>query len=140
MRNGKALAERYFEEAVEYYLNSREFLRSCPVENDRYQKIKLVQEAFGTAWLAILKALRGALVQRGVLPKKLPKSFDSYAQAVQKHLAFRNGKLMQALDSAYHEIHISGYHGGDLVTTYTVKAAMETARRIIETVSGRRIV
>ncbi len=139
MRNGNATAQRYFEEAIEYYRNSREILGKCPVANDRYQKVKLVQEAFGTAWLAILKALRGALTEQGLPPERLPKSYDAYVQLIRKHVGFHNGKLMQALDTAYHEIHISGYYGGDLVGTATVKAALDTAKRIIETVTRRRV-
>lgn len=139
MRTGNNTAEKHFSQVLEYYENSKGILKKCPAKYDTYQNPKLVQEAFGTAWLAVLKAVRGALIQRGVPAKQLPRSFDAYMQLARKHLAMRDGKLTHSLNAAYSEIHIAGYYGGDLVTTETVKSAFENARRIIENLSNRKM-
>jgi len=42
-------------EALRYLENARELLKKSPIEGDRYEDMKYVQEAYGTAYLAVLK-------------------------------------------------------------------------------------
>lgn len=44
-------------EALRYLQNARDILKATPVEDDLYTDKKPVQEAFGTAYLAVLEAV-----------------------------------------------------------------------------------
>lgn len=59
-------------EAIRYFENAKELLGKSPIEDDRYVDVKYVQEACGTAYLAILKAIDEYLIRRGVDVKELP--------------------------------------------------------------------
>jgi hypothetical protein len=59
-------------EAIRYYENAKELLSKSPIEDNRYVDIKYVQEACGTAYLAILKAIDEYLIKLGVSSKELP--------------------------------------------------------------------
>ncbi|MEW6067403.1 MAG: DUF5618 family protein [Nitrospirota bacterium] len=47
-----------------YLENTEELLSKSPIEGDRHEDIKYVQEACGAAYLAILKALDTYLLKR----------------------------------------------------------------------------
>jgi len=49
-------------EALRYLNSAREILRSAPTENGTYSDIKVVREACGTAYLAILVAVDEYLI------------------------------------------------------------------------------
>ncbi len=51
-------------EALRYSENAKETLKNAPTEYGTYTDIKYVQEACGTAYLAILKAVDEYLVKR----------------------------------------------------------------------------
>ncbi|MEW6687052.1 MAG: DUF5618 family protein [Candidatus Edwardsbacteria bacterium] len=59
-------SEAYHQEAIQYYHNAKELLKKSTVKYDRYQNKKFVQEACGTCYLAVLKAIDGYLLSRGV--------------------------------------------------------------------------
>lgn len=128
-----------YDEAIRYYRNARGLLARCRVEDGFYADMKPVQEAFGTAWLAIDKAIKAALVERGISPKAMPRSWDGLREAVAKHLAVRNGKLMSVLNRAYLSVHLGGYYWGDMQTPEMGRSAMDIARRVIEVLSGRAV-
>ena len=46
-------------EALRYLNNAREILKAVPIEDNTYADVKAVQEACGTAYLAVLKAIDG---------------------------------------------------------------------------------
>ncbi|MBI2058590.1 MAG: DUF5618 family protein [Nitrospirae bacterium] len=128
-----------FEEAFRYYRNARGLLARCEVKDDIYSDIKPVQEAFGTAWLAIDKAIKAALLEKGLPPNKIPRSWDGIRENVARRLAYQNGRLMKLLNTAYDMVHLGGYYWGDFKTPAAAKAAFDVARRAIETLSGRKI-
>ncbi len=122
-------------EGVRYLENSREILRRVPVERDIYLDRKPIREAMGTAYLAVLEAINEALIRRGVARKELPKSVDAYREALQRHLAPRNGKLMREFESLYDLLHIAGYYRGLLYDRKVVREALDAAQRFIEKVT-----
>jgi hypothetical protein len=122
-------------EGVRYLKNSREILRRVPVERDIYLDRKPIREAMGTAYLAVLEAINEALIRRGVARKELPKSVDAYREALQHHLAPRNGKLMREFESLYDLLHIAGYYRGLLYDRKVVREALDAAQRFIEKVA-----
>jgi len=122
-------------EGVRYLENSREILRRVPVERDIYLDRKPIREAMGTAYLAVLEAINEALIRRGVARKELPKSVDAYREALQRHLAPRNGKLMREFESLYDLLHIAGYYRGLLYDRKVVREALDAAQRFIEKVA-----
>lgn len=137
MRNGKN--QNGFSEAARYYRNARELLSRCKIEDDIYVDIKPVREAFGTAWLAVEMALRAALVQRGLQVKQVPRNWEALSAAAHKHLAVHNGRLTRLIRTAYEVVHIGGYYYGDMRTAPLAKGAMDIARRVIETLAGRKM-
>lgn len=119
-------------ESLRYLQNAKEILKKAPIEDNRYADVKYVQEACGTAYLAILKAIDAYLLSKGLIRKELPKSVDAYRKALQKHLKVRNGKLLKEFEDLYDELHIAGYYRGDLHSVGVVKEALKTARGFIE--------
>ena len=83
------------EEALKYLQNAEEILKKAPIEDNRYADVKCVQEACGTAYLAILKAIDKYLLDKG-LSKKLLRSVEAYRKALKKYLSVRDGELLSA--------------------------------------------
>ena len=119
-------------EALRYLNNAKEILRKAPVEDGRYADVKYVQEACGTAYLAVLKAIDEFLLSRGLSRKELPRSVDAYRKVLQKHLGVHDGKLLREFEVIYDELHIAGYYRGMLHSVDVVKAALKGAREFIE--------
>jgi hypothetical protein len=94
--------------------------------------VKHVQEACGTAYLAVLKAIDEHLLEKGFSRKDLPKSVEAYRKALQRHLASRKGRLLREFDALYDELHIAGDYRGFLHGVDVVKAAFKRARTFIE--------
>ena len=119
-------------EALRYLNNAREILKSVPVEANTYTDLKPVQEACGTAYLAVLKAIDEYLLNKGLSRKDLPRSVDAYRKILQKYLNIHNGKLLREFEGIYDELHIAGYYRGMLHSVEVVKAALNTAKGFIE--------
>ncbi|MBI2472007.1 MAG: DUF5618 family protein [Planctomycetes bacterium] len=119
-------------EALRYLQNAKEILKKAPIEDNRYADVKYVQEACGTAYLAILKAIDVYLLSKGLSKKELPRSVDAYRKALQKYLAVRNGKLLNQFEDLYDELHIAGYYRGMLHSVGIVKEAFKSAKVFIE--------
>lgn len=132
-------SENGFGEAVRYYRNARQLLARCKVHQDLYDDIKPVQEAFGTLWLAVDKAVKAALIQRGLTIREIPRSWEALRGKVAKHLAIHNGSLMKLLNATYDAVHLAGYYWGELHNPTMAKGAFDVARRLIETLSDRKI-
>ena len=119
-------------EALRYLNNAKEILKVAPVEDNTYTDIKPVREAFGTAYLAVLEAINEYLLKKGLAKKELPKSVDAYRDALRKHLAVHDGKLLREFEKLYDMLHIAGYYRGLLYDTNVVKDALMAARAFIE--------
>ncbi len=121
-------------EALRYLNNAKEILRSTTTEDDAYTDVKYVQEACGTAYLAILKAIDEYLLGRGLDRTELPHSTEGYRKMIKKYLSVRNGKVQREFEKLYDELHIAGYYRGLLHDVDMVKAALKSARAFIEKV------
>ncbi|MBI4824002.1 MAG: DUF5618 family protein [Nitrospirae bacterium] len=119
-------------EAMRYLNNARGILKSANIEDNAYTDVKYVQEACGTAYLAILKAIDEYLINRGVDQKDLPQSVEGYRGMIKKYLTVRNGKLAKEFEKLYKELHIAGYYRGLLEDVDMIKAALKSARVFIE--------
>lgn len=138
MRNGQRSHDG-FEEAIRYLRNGRALLRQCKVEDDLYVDMKPVREAFGTIWLAVEIALRTALMERGLASGQIPRSWEALLAVATRRLAVRNGRLTRLLNAAHEAVHIAGYYYGDTRTPVMAHGAYEVARKVLETLSGRKI-
>jgi hypothetical protein len=119
-------------DALRYLNNAKEILKSAPVENGTYTDIKPVREACGAAYLAVLMAIDGYLLKKGISKKDLPRSVDAYRRALQKHLAVHDGRLLREFEALYEALHIAGYYRGNLYLVDMIKDAMKAARAFIE--------
>jgi len=119
-------------EALRYLNNAKEILRKVPIEDNRYTDVKYVQEACGTAYLSVVKAIDEYLLNKGFDKKELPKSVDAYRKALQKHLAVHDGKLLREFEALYDQLHIAGYYRGLLHNVDAVKDILKAARAFIE--------
>ena len=119
-------------EALRYLENAKEILKSAPKEDSIYTDIKLVREAFATAYLAILEAINEALINRGITKRELPKSVDAYRKALQKYLAVHDGRLLREFEMLYDALHIAGYYRGLIYNVDAVKDYIKAARTFIE--------
>jgi hypothetical protein len=119
-------------EALRYLENAKEMLKTVQVEDNTYTDVKPVQEACGTAYLAVLKAIDQYLVKKGVEERELPQSVDGYREMLRKHLMIHNGKLLKEFEKLYKLLHIAGYYRGLLEDVAVVKDAMKAAKTFIE--------
>ena len=119
-------------EALRYLETARELLKTAPVEDNTYTDVKPVQEACGTAYLAVLKAIDQYLIKKGVEEKELPQSVDGYREMMRKYLMIHNGKLLKEFEKLYKLLHIAGYYRGLLEDVAVVKDALKAAKTFIE--------
>jgi len=133
VRRGLESPEDYYREAYRYYEDARERLRETSVIHNRYQDPKVVSEACGTCYLAVLLALDGYLLTRGVSPSNLPKTTTEYWSSIKERLA-HNGKIQDAFNTAWEELHVAGYYRG-FSSVGMIKDGFQNARWILDTLS-----
>ncbi len=122
-------------ESIRYFENAKELLSKSPIEDNTYTDIKYVQEACSTAYLAVLKAIDGHLISRGVDPKDLPQSVEGYREMIRKYLRPYNGKLTREFEKLYKALHIAGYYRGLLEDVNMLKDAFKAAKGFIKKIS-----
>jgi len=122
-------------ESTRYFENAKELLSKSPIEDNTYTDIKYVQEACGTAYLAMLKALDEYLISRGVDPKELPQSVDGYRDMLRKYLTPYNGKLTREFEKLYKALHIAGYYRGLIEDVDMLKDAFKAVKGFIKKIS-----
>lgn len=118
-------------ESIRYLNNAKELLSKSRIEGDRYEDIKYVQEACGTAYLAVLKAIDEYLVSKGVSKKDLPKSVEGYREMLRKYLSTHNGKLTKEFEKLYNELRIAGYYRGLISDVNALKDIFKSAKVFI---------
>ena len=119
-------------ESVRYLNNTKEILKTIPVDDNTYTDIKPVREAFGTAYLAMLEAINESLLKKGLTKRDLPKSVDEYRKVLQKYLVIHNGKLLREFEKLYDMLHIAGYYRGLLYDVNIVKDALKATKFFID--------
>jgi hypothetical protein len=121
--------ESRYREAVRYLQNATELLRTKARKKDKYyQDEKYVRMACGTAYSATLLALNTYLEMKGKPLKKVKGrlSVDDY----RKHLAPVDTKLLQAFNTAYNVLHLSGYYDGE-TKQGVIREGLDSAIEII---------
>ena len=121
-------------EAIRYFENAKDLLKKSHVDDNRYSDVKYVQEACGTAYLAVLKAIDEYLLKRGVSQKDLPDSVEGYRDMLKKYLSVHNGKPTKDFNSLYNLLHIAGYYRGLLDRVEIVKDTFKITKSFIEKV------
>lgn len=121
-------------EAIRYLENAKDLLKKAKIEDNRYEDIKPVREAFGTAYLAVLEAINEALLKKGVSKKDLPKKVEEYEKALKKYLSIHNGKLLKEFTMLYDALHIAGYYRGLIYNVDMVKDAFKATKTFIDKV------
>jgi uncharacterized protein (UPF0332 family) len=119
-------------EALRYLENAKAILKTASIEENTYTDGKPVQEACGTAYLAVLKAIDEYLLKKGIDEKELPQSVDGYREMLRKYLMTHNGRLLKEFDKLYKLLHIAGYYRGLLEDVTVVKDALKAAKIFIE--------
>lgn len=124
-----------FEFANELYRNALKTLSESPVENGRYRNIKKVSEACGTAYIAVLRAIEGEMLRRGISPDEFPENVIEYRKFLRS--LPKNGKLIDAFNTVYENLHLLGYyrHGADEAM---IKSGFEKAKEIINKLTGKK--
>lgn len=120
--------------AIRYFENAKELLRKSQIEGDRYEDIKYIQEACGTTYRAVLKAIDAYLLKGGVNQKDLPQSVEGYREMIRKYLTHYNGKLTKEFEKLYKELHIAGYYRGLIEDVNALKDIFRSARAFIDKV------
>jgi hypothetical protein len=118
-------------EALRYLENAKEILKKARIEDETYTDIKYVQEACGTAYLAVLKSVDEYLVKRGIDEKELPQSVDDYREMIRKYAMIHDGKLVIEFEKLYKALHIAGYYRGLLEDVAMVRDAFRAAKVFI---------
>lgn len=86
--------------------------------------VKPVREALGTAYLAVLEAINEFLLTRGFSKKELPKSVEAYSNALRRHHAVHNGKIVREFEKLYDELPAAGYYRELLYDVNVVRDAL----------------
>ena len=125
----QALKEAYYNEAIRYMENAKEYLKNANKEDNIYRDAKYVRTACGTAYSGMLIGLDGYLILKGIhKPKgKERKSIEYY----QKNISKLDKKMMDNLDIAYKILHLSGYYDGIRSAT-VIKEGFDNAYKIID--------
>ena len=121
--------EKYFNEAMRYMDNAKEYLKNAQKDGNVYRDIKYVRTACGTAYNGFLIALDCFLVLKDIhKPKgKDRKSIEHY----QKHLGSQNKKMLDSLNIAYKILHLWGYYDG-IESVTVVKEGFDYAYSLID--------
>jgi hypothetical protein len=133
IRRGLANPEDFFSEAKQYYDNAKEILKSIEIRHNRYQDAKPVSEACGIGYLSVLLTIDGYLLMRGVDPTNLPTTTPEYWACIKKYLV-HNGKIQDAFNTAWEDLHVAGYYRGHSGVEM-IKEGFKNAKIIIDTLS-----
>jgi hypothetical protein len=123
-------SEEAFAEAHRFLKNAKETISKSPIEHNRYQDTKYVREASGIAYLSALRAFDAYLLKKGIHYDHLPKSYEAYWAAKEKHIPL-NGKLSDAFGLVYENLHLFGYYQG-ASSVDLIKVGFERCKMIIE--------
>lgn len=116
-------------EAVRYLKNAKETLSKSPIENNKYQDVKYVQEASGIAYLSALLAIDGWLVDKNLWSKQNTNSIESYKKVLHQHPFYK--QLSDNFEIVYDNLHLAAYYNG-ATSTGVVKDGLLAVKNIIE--------
>ena len=121
--------EQYYNEAMRYMDNAKEYLKSAQKVGDYYHDPKYVRTACGTAYSGMLIALDCFLLLKGMHKPtgKERKSIEHY----QKNIGKVDRKMLDYLNGAYKILHLSGYYDG-IEDARVISLGFDTAKIIID--------
>jgi hypothetical protein len=102
------IRRKHYEEAIRYMDNAKETLKKAGKVDRFYIDEKYVKTACGTAYNAVLKALDGYLLIKGIEKPKGRKDIDFYKEAIAK----TDKKLLNYVNEAYNSLHLFGCYDG----------------------------
>ena len=128
------IKERYYNEAVRYMDNAKEYLQKAKKEDNYYHDKKYVRTACGVAYSGLLVALEGFLLLKGIdkPKKKLRKSIEYY----QSNITKIDKKMLLHLNSAYNVLHLLGYYDGEQ-NAAVIKEGFDLAYQIIDKIKPK---
>ena len=125
------LKQKSYAEAMRYMANAKDYLKTAGKDErdeSHYKDKKYVRTACGTAYNGVLEALTT------YLRLKNPSAFETNERKTidfyRRHLAKDNKKILNALESAYRTLHISGYYEGE-EDSKIIKHGFQRAKEII---------
>ena len=121
--------EKYYNEAIRYMDNAKEYLKKAKKEGNFYHDKKYIKTACGTAYSGMLVALDGFLILKGMdKPKgKMRKNIEYY----QSNITKIDKKMLNCLNNAYQILHLYGYYDG-IEDVRVISAGFDNAYTIIE--------
>jgi hypothetical protein len=120
--------EKYYNEAIRYMDNAKEYLKNAKKEGGYYHDTKYVKTACATAYSGLLVALDGFLQLRNIKPKgKDRKSIEYY----QSNMSKIDKKMLDNLNNAYKVLHLWGYYDG-IEDAVILKRGFDEAYKIID--------
>ena len=117
-------------EAYRYYNNAKEILKNIPIEYNAYKDVKKLQKACAIGYLAVLYAIDGFLLSKGIPREKLPTSIDDYWNMLEKY-SQKNGKVITELTIVYQNLHVFGYYRG-AIDVEMIKSGFKNAKNLID--------
>jgi len=117
-----------YKEALRYYDNAKDQLKSAGKEDKFFLDDKYVKTACGTAYSGALKALDLLFDIRKVQKQRGRKSIEYYRSV----LTNMDKKLLKVLNAAYDILHLSGYYDG-VTSIATINDGFDHALTIINT-------
>jgi hypothetical protein len=120
------LKTKYYNEAIRYMDNAKDYLKNAKKEGKFYNDQKYVKTACGAAYNGVLLALDCFFILKDVKKPKGRKSIEYYTANVAK----LDKKLLHYLNSVYQVLHWGYYEGVDSVNV--VKDGFDNAYTIIE--------
>ena len=123
--------ENRYREALRYFENAQEILRSKAKKKDRYYEDgKYVRMACGTAYIGVLKALDAYLSLKGksIHRKKYARiSVDDY----QKRLASIDKGVLNKFNTTYQVLHLNGYYEG-MLKADVIQSGLQSFEEILD--------
>jgi hypothetical protein len=123
--------ENRYREALRYFDNAREILRTKAKKKDRYYEDgKYVRMACGTAYIGVLKALDVYLSLKGkpIHRKKYARiSVDDY----QKRLGTIDKGVLNKFNTTYQVLHLNGYYEG-MLKADVIQSGLQSFEEILD--------
>ena len=125
----RQLKEKYYNDAMRYMDNAKEYLKSAQKEGKYYCDQKYVKTACATAYSGVLIALDCFLLLKGIeKPEgRERKSIEYY----HSNLGKIDRKMVNYLNSTYKILHLWGYYDG-IENVNVIKEGFDEAYKIIE--------
>jgi hypothetical protein len=136
----KSPAVKKLELAKRYLQNGKEMLNKAGVDEKTriYKDIKYVSSASGTAYLAILEALKSLFLIKGIIDEQEAnskmKDYSIYISNIKKLTMIDKDKdfIHRFFIDVYDLLHIGGYYRGELQDKKAIDSGFEKVEEVIK--------